>query len=176
MDLYLTLINPFHPRDKRIPFYIITIGLIGIFVMIDICLYFKRSDTVTIFLYDDNNLYSSIFVEAAPILFLWPVIPSILIMIRLCKRGTSSELRTLVVKRHIIYNILYFFVILNVLDDQYKYLLDFSMFIYRNEPNEDIKFEKVMNLQETQDVMFSSLIMLIFVCRVSEPFVYNNLI
>jgi hypothetical protein len=114
IDLYLTLINPFHPREKRVIFYQVFIFIIGLLVFIDNCSYFIAENIKSPRLFDSESISNVLF----EYLFVWTIIPSILILLRLCRRGTSKELRILVIKRHIFYSFIFLLCLFNVIDDQ----------------------------------------------------------
>jgi uncharacterized membrane protein YhaH (DUF805 family) len=108
MDFNLILINPFYPRAKRIPLYIVIMALVGILVFIALMLNLRIEENATRSL----RYHKCILEEFEFKVIVWPVIyfimliPNFLVIVRLCKKGTSNQLRKFVVKRHIAYNCL----------------------------------------------------------------------
>ena len=87
IDLYLTLKNPFYPREKRVlKYYIILIATLVYSVVSEV---YPRNETF--FKWYIVFLFSIIF------------IPGILVIAKLCRKGTSKELRHLVIRRHLIF-------------------------------------------------------------------------
>ena len=121
LDLYLTLRNPFYPRKKRIisyHFFNLLVMLIVIFVTI----YSLTEQGVSIETYK-RGLYPIIidlYLTMSTILMTLTTLPLILSLFKLKQKGMSSDLKTLVVRRFVIYyccNLLFF---LQIFLDQLK--------------------------------------------------------
>ena len=120
IDLYLTLKNPFYPREKRVSRYNIFLLVVFIFSAINI-LYSIISQGTNLNLYDKSRQKISInlFVLYTSVLFLFTVVPTLLVIFKLCRKGTSEKLRAKVIRRHLIFFSIYILSILAVFEDQY---------------------------------------------------------
>ena len=109
IDLYLTLKNPFYPRGKRViwyKIYLILCFLVGLTMII------KNPDSYV-------KITLTIYIS----LYVMTLIPAFLVVVRLCKKGTSKQLRKLVVRRHLIFFAIYtfYFTILLSFDPAYGF-------------------------------------------------------
>ena len=105
IDLYLTLRNPFKPRESRVKWYFIFTTLMGLITIIP-----KTSDSLYITSYINKSLPFPLFFNKG-LMFLPLSIPLILvtlifvikIIIQLCRKGSSNNLKKKILKRHFIY-------------------------------------------------------------------------
>lgn len=100
-------------------------------------------------------------VESA-ILLILTLIPSVLVVIRMCKEGTSKKVRHMIVRRHLSYILLIVLFSLQVLNYQ-----------------TDFKFNRMIGLDKRKhdpyiDLVFNCFGLFIFLQRVSEPFVFHH--
>jgi hypothetical protein len=114
IDLYLTIKNPFFPRSKRCRWYATTtIVVCLVFTTILIESISELGTGMT--LYDKSqegviNLFRCFTV----ILVLITFVAFILVLNRLVKKGTSSDLRKKVCRRHVVNFLLFLSIILRV--------------------------------------------------------------
>ena len=153
LDLYLTLKYPFHPRESRkwtyFPILAFLLALGFPFIFID-----------PIGTLDDvaNHVIDHLIVGLIYISSVTSIISSVLVAKRLSKKGTSKNLRWLVFKRHLIYIILY--------------MVPCTLFVINFGG-----FESWFGVDPASiDKLFESISILLFLSRVSEPFVYKNLL
>jgi len=120
IDLYLTLKNPFYPREKRVSRYNLFLLVVFIFSAINIIYSIVTAGT-NLNLYDKTRQSTSIvlFVLFTSVLYLFTVVPTLLVIFKLCRKGTSKKLRAKVIRRHLIFFSIYILSILAVLEDQY---------------------------------------------------------
>ena len=118
IDLFLTLKNPFYPRQKRVIKYKIFLFIVFIFSVSNIWISIRNNNT-SINLYDNvrQDQAIKIFLIYTYVMISTTFIPTVLVIFRLCKRGTSRELRQKVIKRHISFFIVYLICLVQVLED-----------------------------------------------------------
>jgi hypothetical protein len=169
IDLYLTLKNPFYPRENRQWKYTLVLISIPILWVSIFIIKVVTGDVPESFV-----MIPSIGLTTA--LFVMSLVYSLAVMFRLCKKGTSYKLRKLVWKRHLIYIQLYLVVSFWVLYGQLVLLR--SRFV-------SYGFDLVLifiDSEETSEIayyakyVFEFFGVSLFFARVSEPFVYNNII
>lgn len=103
VDLYLTLIDPFQSRSTRMKYYYL-VGLTTIVGTLLIIVYYSMR-TADEALLPENFLFvymNIIFVLASFMSFS-------LVLIRLCMKGTSKELRTRILKSHVSYFVIFMY-------------------------------------------------------------------
>ena len=115
IDLYLSITNPFKNRNKRIKWY-----FVGAFVMMVLgivilgCLsrgFRSLQDILSEFFFyqnSDENYGIVIFILTSIVFCTLTLVFGILLCCSLKRKGTSTELKNLVFKRHILYFIGYF--------------------------------------------------------------------
>ena len=120
MDLYLTLKNPFYPREKRVAKYNIFLMVVFLFSAINI-IYSIVAEGTNLNLYDSSRQSTAIiiFIFYTSVLFLFTVVPTLLVTFKLCRKGTSKKLRVKVIRRHMIFFSIYILTILSVFEDQF---------------------------------------------------------
>ena len=152
LDLYLTLYNPFYPRESRVWKYYVTLIFSSFFVLGYIV--YQIISGLEITKYFETG-YVAWILFAPP--FLVSIISSFLVLLRLCKRGTSKKLRIIVFRRHLIYMMLYIGI----------------FFTLGNNPISRIVVEP--SWKPLLKVLFAPTGILLFLSRVTEPFVYQNI-
>jgi len=119
VDLYLSLTNPFFPRTKRMLSYYILMGLVTIWT-ITILINSISDNGTNINLYDparNGSAITQLFIFLI-VLSVFLTIPIFLTIYRLNKKGTSLKLRRLVIKRHLVFALVYSLRIMAVIFDQ----------------------------------------------------------
>lgn len=118
IDLYLTLKNPFYPREKRVFSYKIFLLVVFLFSGTNI-LYSIIYEGTNLNLYDKDRQSGAIFyfILYTSILTSFTIVPTILVIFKLCRKGTSKDLRAMVIRRHIIFFSIYILLILSVVDE-----------------------------------------------------------
>jgi hypothetical protein len=158
IDAYLCLVNPFHPREKRtnkiyLPIMIFASILLGIDILRKDSLLREISLDLYFYPLSDTSIKEKI---SAVVFVLIPVIPSILVLNRFRKKGTSTDLRKFLLRRQLFYMIsyaLYTFIKVKLLIDK-KFTLEIC----------------------TSKVYLNLGYFLLFISRISEPYVWNNLV
>jgi hypothetical protein len=98
------------------------------------------------------------------------IISTCLVIHRLCKRGTSRELRKKVIRRHITFFLVYLICIVQNFEDQKSFLSDFLKTKIFNS-NSDPRYIRTFQIIE---YVFAFTGVVIAFIRLSEPFVYNH--
>ena len=114
LDLDLTIRNPFYPRIKRVKYFVMIVLFVLGFVSYTFVKGYSSFGSVNFNLFEWTKEKEVIrelryFVCA---LLLLTIIPFIRVMLRLCNKGTSKDLRQKVLKRHLTHFILFTAVIL----------------------------------------------------------------
>lgn len=106
IDLYLTLKNPFYPRARRAKKYFMILFCVFI-SSISVAIFAYKNNTISLNVYD--KLWPlSIYMKSIVIGFVISTVYVITLIIwRLCKPGTSRTLRNKVIKRYIVYLVIY---------------------------------------------------------------------
>ena len=107
VDLYLTLKNPFYPRENRIKYYHLFTFCYSTLIYLDIIF------DITSSLLEKILLFSIIFL----IMLIIPIIATVSALRRLCLRGTSQKLKNMVFRRYFVYLCIYLLIILGRLSD-----------------------------------------------------------
>lgn len=124
IDLWLSLRNPFYPRRKRRKYYNLATITLLIYVFI-ILITNERKLGTTLNLYDFKNDDES-FVLGYQGFFIFLIVlvwlPMIRIMMILCRKGTSKDLRHKVFKYQVIYFLLYILTIFSMSYDLWNFI------------------------------------------------------
>ena len=180
IDLYLTLKNPFYPREKRVSKYNIFLLVVFIFSAINI-LYSIGNKGTNLNLYDKSRqtIAISIFGLYTLVLFLFTVVPTLLVIFKLCRKGTSKKLRAKVIRRHLIFFSIYILSILAVFEDQNDTITNLIN-LYLPVCDEEDRTCKNNNSAHTKSLidplimMWNCLGILLAMIRLSEPYVWNH--
>lgn len=113
LDIFLTIKNPFYPRQKRCTVYTSLLALFFVTMLCWLLFSIIRFGT-TISLYDlkNQNTFFTYLQWLLYILISFALIPTILVFIRLRQKGTSKELRRKVFLRHTVYFMIYILVMM----------------------------------------------------------------
>jgi hypothetical protein len=98
------------------------------------------------------------------------LIPSILVIKRLCKKGTSREVRMKVIKRHISFLVIYLICIVQVIEDQTHFIEEY----YSKENGWDEEISE--KARDIVDYLFNATGILLAMIRLIEPFVWSHLV
>jgi len=112
IDLYLTLKNPFYPNKKRLPKLW---GLVILFMITPSYLVYLLYGTPS---WEDLTIISDTFLALSATTLVLMLIPIVLVINRLRKRGTSPALRKKVVNTYVIYMIVYSLTAFGIVNDQ----------------------------------------------------------
>ena len=91
VDVYLTIRNPFYPRENRVKVYwagavFITVAMTALFLKFTNISQFSFNPTILSIMFYTTPAFSGI-----------TVLSGILVIVRLCYKGTSKELKKLVI-------------------------------------------------------------------------------
>ena len=159
VDLYLNIKNPFSPKEKRMKWYYLGSILIVLEMIILYAAFEPSPQTKDPYHYQNqdklaiqawtNFLFTLITIVAATIL-----------VFRLKQQGTSQELRTVVLKRHILYFCFFFIFMVHT----NMHVLD-KIGIIRNVSKDG--FWVIAQITNLSGLSFA-------IIRFIEPFVYQN--
>jgi hypothetical protein len=106
-----------------------------------------------------SSSFRSLFVVAQIlIVYLLGVIAALLIVFRLSKKGTSAELRKIVVQRHLIYIVVFLFYTLLIINNMNEW------------------FFHIIKDGINQNRLFQIFGFVLFLSRISEPYIFNNIV
>lgn len=168
IDLWLTLRNPFYPRRKRNKYYNTAIFAILTYITV-ILVSNQRTKGTTLDLYDFKNDdeffvfgYKSFFVFLLLLVFL----PMIRIIVILCRKGTSKDLRYKVLKYQIVYFWLYIITLISASHD----LWDYDVYDLAN-MKDDGSLDWVTDILDT---IFNSVGIFMAFNRLFEPYIWRE--
>ena len=118
----MTLNNPFYSRPKRIKWYIIIIVTLSIVIFLLLFFTFRKLGT-NLMNYDSrsNKGLTDFFSFYSLFVSIFTIFPAVLVMKRLFLKGTSNDLRQKLLYRHVIYIVLYMFIIWAILFDLFEW-------------------------------------------------------
>ena len=117
-DLYLTLNNPFYPRYKRVKWYFFGFFVLNFTIIASFSNNFiNNGSSIKLYDFANNSYFINILKIYTLILTLLTLIPVIMVTHRLNKKGTSQDLKTKVLYRHVIYFILYLMMLTHIYYD-----------------------------------------------------------
>jgi hypothetical protein len=126
LDLYLTVVNPFQPRAHRMKFYYLV--LVAGFIFWTFYLVFVMQ--VQTYHRDFKKTPKFGLVLAISYITL-ALLAQVVVLIRLCKKGTSRTLRIDVFSRNLAYLIVYSLSVLKSLDAMYlEYFMHKELSLY----------------------------------------------
>jgi len=102
-DLYTSVKKPFVDQGNRLKYYF----MVQIFLIVAFLIYFrfrmyKTRDSITLSSISDIGLITLFLLQ-----FILMNVFTVLLAIYLCRKGTSKELKGLILKRHLIYYLIF---------------------------------------------------------------------
>ena len=164
IDLYLTLRHPFYPRGKRNKFYILALLLVFI-TCVALSARMDTNQKINDYYIEDNAALKYISMGFLAILTLATILPFVLSIAYLFRRGTSTKLRKKVANRYIFYFFLYLIMVLCT-------VLDFTNGDYIEDLQRKYNLSKFV--AATPAYIFSFIGMPIVLIRFLEPFVLQE--